>query len=117
MSITTLGAYHAIKDMGAAQPAPLTPNTGMAAKEAVRSQELPQPGPDEVQQAVNTLNKFVSPITQALEFSMDEDSGKTIVKVIDNETQTVLRQIPSVEALEISRTLDRLQGLLVRQTA
>lgn len=117
MSITTLGSYHAIKNMGAVQPAPLTPSAGMAAMEAVSSQEMPQPSPGEVQQAVSTLNKFVSPITQAIEFSMDEDSGKTIVKVIDNETRTVLRQIPSVEALEISRTLDRLQGLLVRQTA
>ncbi|KRB93365.1 hypothetical protein ASE07_13280 [Noviherbaspirillum sp. Root189] len=52
-----------------------------------------------------------------LEFSVDEDSNRTIVKVIDQQTQEVLRQIPSEEALKISKALNQVSGLLIRQKA
>jgi len=67
--------------------------------------------------AVKNINEFVSPMTQSIEFSLDKDSGRTIVKVVDSETQKVLRQIPDEEVLQISKTLDKLQGLLIKQTA
>lgn len=67
--------------------------------------------------AVKNINEFVSPMTQSIEFSLDQDSGRTIVKVVDSETQKVLRQIPDEEVLQISKTLDKLQGLLIKQTA
>ena len=40
-----------------------------------------------------------------------------MIKLIDTKTDTVLRQITTIEALEISKALDKLQGLLVRETA
>jgi flagellar protein FlaG len=40
-----------------------------------------------------------------------------VVKVIDQNTQEVVRQIPSKEALEIAKSLDKMRGLLIRQTA
>lgn len=52
-----------------------------------------------------------------LEFSMDDQTGKTIIKVVDTATNELIRQIPSEEMLEIARALDRLQGILVRQKA
>ncbi len=67
--------------------------------------------------AVKNINEFISPMTQSIEFSLDRDSGRTIVKVVDSETQKVLRQIPDEEVLQISKTLDKLQGLLIKQTA
>jgi flagellar protein FlaG len=52
-----------------------------------------------------------------LQFSVDGSSGKTVVRVVDMETGNVIRQIPSQEALDIARAVDRLQGLLLRQQA
>ena len=52
-----------------------------------------------------------------IEFSIDKDSGRTIVQVIDTDTKDVLRQFPSKEALAISHELDKFQGLLVRDKA
>jgi flagellar protein FlaG len=40
-----------------------------------------------------------------------------VVKVVDTETDQVIRQIPSEEMLAIARNIDRLQGLLVKQEA
>jgi flagellar protein FlaG len=53
----------------------------------------------------------------SLDFSIDDNSGKTIVRVTDKESGELIRQIPSQEMLEIARSIDRLQGMLVKQTA
>jgi len=40
-----------------------------------------------------------------------------VVRVLDDATKEVIRQIPSEEALEIAKALDKLQGVLLRQEA
>jgi flagellar protein FlaG len=67
--------------------------------------------------AIATLNKWVEPVAQAIQFSIDDASGRTVVKVIDTESHMVLRQLPSEEVLAISRALDQLAGLLVHHQA
>jgi len=77
----------------------------------------PAPAIDEVRDAVRKIEDVVSPAAQDLRFSIDDETGITVVKLIDTETQTVLRQIPTEEVMEISKALDKLQGLLVRNKA
>lgn len=72
---------------------------------------------DAVRDAVNAINRFLSPTDNGIEFSVDEESGRTLVKVIDKVTLNVLRQFPSQEALDMSHMLEKLQGLLVRVKA
>lgn len=67
--------------------------------------------------AVDSINRFINPVASSIQFSIDETSGRTLVKVIDTDTNTVLRQFPSKEALAISQELDKLQGLLVKEKA
>lgn len=71
----------------------------------------------EIREAVAKIEQVIGPNAQDLRFSIDEDSGTTVIKLIDTQTQTVLRQIPTVEAIEISKALNKLQGLLVREKA
>lgn len=66
--------------------------------------------------AVKKLNDYVAPALQTIQFSIDDESDRIIVKVVDTETQKVLRQIPNEEVLAISKTLDKLRGLVIRQT-
>lgn len=54
---------------------------------------------------VTDKEKFVQSIKRNLEFSIDEHSGKVIVKVIASETGEVVRQIPSAEALKLADSL------------
>ena len=70
-----------------------------------------------LQNAVSAINAFLKPISNNLEFSIDEGSGKTVVKLVDTETDTVLRQYPTKEALAIARDIDRFQGLLINTEA
>lgn len=69
----------------------------------------------ELDRAVESVSKFVN--NENLEFSVDDETGRTVVKLIDRETDEVLRQFPSEEMLQIARALDKLQGLLVHQQA
>ena len=56
-------------------------------------------------------------VASGLEFSVDENSGRVLVRVRDKETNELIRQIPSEEMLAIRNALDHLQGLLLRQKA
>ncbi|WP_147070331.1 flagellar protein FlaG [Sulfuriferula plumbiphila] len=95
---------------------PALPNNGVR----VPAQEPSKPAPvdaAELKHALDAINKFLKPITSNIEFSIDPDSGRTLVKIVDTETNTVIRQTPSKEVLAIAKELDKLQGLLIREKA
>ena len=75
------------------------------------------PPPAKVQQAIKDANKTIQTLAQSLQFSVDEDSGDMVIKVMDKETKEVIRQIPSKEMLEIAKRLDEFRGLLIRNKA
>ena len=64
---------------------------------------------DELGEAVENINQFVNSQGRTLNFSVDEESGKPVVKVIDFETKEVIRQIPSEEVLTMAKAIKRLQ--------
>ena len=74
-------------------------------------------GAAQLDHAVDTINQFLKPVASSIQFSVDEESGRTLVKVIDTDTNTVLRQFPSKETLAMSSELSKLQGLLMREKA
>jgi len=83
----------------------------------VQDQAQRTPDIGEVQKALEEVEKAVAPMAQSLQFSLDKDSGKTVVKVMDTDTNEVIRQIPSEEVLAISKAVDKLKGLLLKQQA
>ncbi len=72
---------------------------------------------EKVQQAVDQIQNFTEKVAKNLKFSIDEDTGKTVVKLLDTQTQEVIRQFPTEEAISIARTLDKVQGLLFSDKA
>ena len=73
------------------------------------------PSMEQLTEAVKHINKNLP--TQGVEFAIDSDTERTVVKVIDQGTKEVLRQIPSEEVLSIAKALDKLQGLLIKHEA
>ena len=71
----------------------------------------------ELEEAVKQVNDFLKPINNSIQFNLDDDTGKTIVKVIDLATKDVIRQFPSEEMLGIAKAIDKMKGLLVQQRA
>ena len=76
---------------------------------------------EELQQAVAQLNQHVQQIQRDLLFSVDDSSGRTVVRVVNSETEEVVRQMPSEEVLRISRNiqdqLDDVSGLIFKTSA
>lgn len=94
------------------KPDPVVSTVAPAATpQAQRSSE------SDVASAVDKLNDFASKNASDLNFSKDQETGKTIVKVVDTATDTVIRQIPSEEAVAIAKSIDRMQGLLINHKA
>jgi flagellar protein FlaG len=77
-----------------------------------------QPSPQQLKQAVDNINRAVQPSNNNLEFSIDPDTQKVVVKMVDTETGDVIRQFPSEETLAIAESIDQYQkGLLLSQKA
>lgn len=92
--------------------------SAVAPEKAIRAaSEAQATSPEQVKDAVNRIREFVQPINDSIQFSVDDDSGRMLVKVIDQQTKEVLRQIPSEEVLNIAKALDKLQGLLIQNKA
>ena len=71
----------------------------------------------QLKRAVTEANIAARSISSSIEFSVDQQSGKTVVKVVDSHTQKLIRQMPSEEMIAISLALDRMQGMLLRGKA
>lgn len=65
---------------------------------------------EEIQQAVTDLNSHIQNIERNLLFSVDESSGRTVVRVVNSETEEVIRQMPTEEVLRISRSIHEQMG-------
>lgn len=106
-----------LSNSGNASKAPSVGSRSAVAATQDATQSAAQPGLDQVQQAMNEVREAISPVAQNLLFSIDEDTGHTVVRVVDAETEEVIRQIPSEEILAIAKALDKLQGVLLKQEA
>ncbi|TFW26016.1 flagellar protein FlaG [Duganella callida] len=107
-------------DAAAASGVARAPATAVETVNAVKG-SAPVPTLDQVSEAVSKLNKSPQAQSSGLEFSIDTDTKLTVVKVVDQSTKEVLRQMPTPEALAIAKALDEQikssPGLLLQQTA
>lgn len=58
------------------------------------------------------IQEFVQAAQRKLDFSIDDSSGRIVVKVIATETGDVIRQIPSETALKLAQSLSDASSLL-----
>jgi len=92
------------------------PPTGNAAAPSGQSLPVPAPPPPppavDVAQAVERLNELMASHERSLRFQVDTASGRTVITVINDATNEVVRQIPPPELLQIARNLDDLGSLI-----
>ena len=60
---------------------------------------------EDLEKAVSHLKDYVQSMKRDMDFSVDDQTGRFVVKVFDSETRELIRQIPSEEMLAISRHL------------
>lgn len=73
--------------------------------EATKKAEAKAVKDEEVTKAVSKLNDYVQNVQRNLQFSVDHESGVMVVKVIEANTDKVIRQIPNEETVRLARHL------------
>ncbi|MGV8886540.1 MAG: flagellar protein FlaG [Pseudomonas sp.] len=81
----------------------------VAVKEEGKSDKTEQ---EKLKMAVQEIEKFVQSVKRNLEFSIDEPSGKVVVKVIASDSGELIRQIPNEEVLKLANSLNDASSLL-----
>lgn len=56
-----------------------------------------------VAQAIDMLNQLAEAQQRNLKFSVDEPSGRTVIRVFDSNSDQLIRQIPGDEVLDLAR--------------
>jgi flagellar protein FlaG len=79
-------------------------------EESVTEQPLTATQLDKVAQQLQDL---VGDLNRNIEFSVDEDSGRDVIKVIDKDSGDLLKQYPSEEVLTLVSKLSDMVGGLV----
>ncbi|NMX52154.1 MULTISPECIES: flagellar protein FlaG [Pseudomonas] len=87
----------------AAQPPPAT-ETDLAP--AVEPQRVA------LEKAVTDIREFVQASQRNLDFSIDDTTGRVVVKVIATDSGEVIRQIPSETVLKLAQDLSKAGSLL-----
>jgi len=65
----------------------------------------------ELHNAVQEITAFMQSVDRALEISVDDDLGTTVITIVDRSTQEVVRQIPNEEAVAVARFLAEQQAM------
>jgi len=73
------------------------------------------PAGQDLKAVVAEVLEAIAPRSGVLEFQVDQ--GQTVVRVVDRETNQLIRQIPTVELLELRRALEQAAGALIRSKA
>ena len=74
------------------------PNNGQEVAAEVEEKEMVE--------AVSKLNEYVQTTQRHLDFQLDEESGRTVVRVYDTQSDELVRQIPDEAALELAKKLN-----------
>lgn len=75
------------------------------------------PSLPDLKSAIEAGSKALQGLNQSLEFQIDSASKQSVVKVVDTETNQVIRQIPSPEFLQMAQSIDAFQARLLNEKA
>ncbi|MCL1477395.1 MAG: flagellar protein FlaG [Marinobacter sp.] len=78
-----------------------------AADQATQARELIESQKEQLTSAVSQLNSYVQNVQRDLQFEVDSELGQTIVRVVDQKTQQVIRQMPDELALRLAEKLQQ----------
>lgn len=107
--VSAYGRFTAVETVAGGGKAPqggkvLPPVAPQNAQPVEKVAKLHNPA-EKLQAAVAQMNEYIQSTQRDLIFSYDEEIGSTVVKVLDRNTQEVIRQIPDDIFLQLAKTL------------
>lgn len=99
-----LAAFHQ-----AVEPRRITPTPNSALKEV----SAPSLSSKEIEHAVGQMNQLAHVLNRRLSFSMDYETNDVIVKVVNAETDEVIKELPPAELQKLHKSIKEAVGLLI----
>ncbi len=97
-----------------------TPTDAHAAKAKESAPTVTEIDEEAIDEAVANLNAYMQNVERDLQFSINEETGHTIITVLNRETEEIIRQIPPEVVLSLAKTLSEnnsIESLLDAGTA
>lgn len=82
----------------------------VAKVESVDQQDKVQISSEQLEKVAQNLQDFVGEMNKGLEFSVDKDSGRDVIKVIDRKSGDLIKQYPTEEVLDLVSKLSEATG-------
>lgn len=80
---------------------------------AAVASEIRDESKEELARAVAKLNDYIQTVQRDLKFTLDEESGRSVITVLDRNSNEVIRQIPEDITLDLARKLNNEEPLLL----
>ncbi|MDI9245016.1 flagellar protein FlaG [Marinobacter sp. CHS3-4] len=84
-----------------------SPQSAQQPSKAERLENRNEAQREQLDEAVSQLNDFVQNVQRDLQFEVNDDLGETIVRVVDQSTREVIRQIPNEVAVRLAENLQQ----------
>jgi flagellar protein FlaG len=69
----------------------------------------------QLEMVAQQLQDFVGAMSKSLEFVVDKDSGRDVIKVVDKTNGDVIKQYPSEEVLDLVSKLSEATGSFINE--
>lgn len=89
----------------------------MSAKASENFQENSEEQQKNLEEAVEKLNETANIFHHSLKFSIHEATHRTMISVVDTDTDKVIREIPGEEALDMVARMQEYLGLIFDKEA
>ena len=67
---------------------------------------------EEIREVVDSLNNVMSLLQRGVSFQVDDSTQRTIVKIIDNETDETIKQFPTEDLVRLIERMQEMQSII-----
>jgi flagellar protein FlaG len=76
-----------------------------------------KPSAEEIKQDIEAINTQLKSMNSSIQFVVDGKTNEVVVKIVDDDTGKVIRQIPPEDVVKMKEHLKEMSGLLVEEKA
>lgn len=103
------GSADAVQENDAIRPSPGDNNRVEA------ENDNGKPSREEIEKSLVKINELAKSLSRKLSFSYDDRIEKIVVKVMEGDSEKIIRQIPPEEMIRLSLRMDEIMGMLINQ--
>jgi flagellar protein FlaG len=77
--------------------------------------EIDKPSNSQLKHSLEDINKVLAGFSISVQFQVDPDYKDLIVRIVDQDSGKLIRQMPTEDVVRMSKAMDNLKGLLFSQ--